>query len=649
MNDLAAPLAPLASESTPPPAPLAMPTQDLRRAPRPRRRRSARPVTRLARILTFGGALALTLGAGRAMHGAVAGGGLSLIEGVFLALFAATFGWIALAATSALSGALLPPPARPAPQEAGAGAEATAIIMPVYNESAHETLARLQVMATDLARSASRPPIEFFILSDTRDPAIALEERMLVQELRERLARLPGPPLQVWYRRRKENAARKAGNVREFVEGWGGRYAYMLVLDADSLMAGETVLEMIRRMRAAPDLGLLQTAPRLIGGQTLFARLQQFASAAYGAVAARGVAAWQGEDGNFWGHNALIRIQAFAESAGLPTLPGRPPFGGTILSHDFVEAALLRRAGWAVRMDPDLEASWEESPPSVATSLARDRRWAQGNLQHLRIIGAPGFAWPNRAHFAIGVAAYLMSPLWLALLLCGFLTLLLGDAESAAVEAAEAVEAVDPERMLLLLGAAALLLLTPKLIGVARALLDRRGRRAHGGGLRLPASALIELIASILLAPLFMVGHSRHVATILLGRDGGWSPQTRAGEAMAWRDALRLHALDMALGALFLAGALSLSGAFALWLAPVYGPLLLAPALSRVSSGAGLAAWLRRRGLLLIEEERRPPAIVADLGAARAEYRRRAESMRPLYRLDHAWPPRPGARRSLAA
>ena len=252
---------------------------------------------------------------------------------------------------------------------------------------------------------------EIFVLSDTTDPDVYMKETAAFHALRDKL----GDRMRVWYRRRSDNAGRKAGNLHDFVTRWGGRYDFMVVLDADSILTADTLLTLVREMAGDPDLGLLQTVPRLAGGTTLFARLQQFATAIYGPIVGRGIAAWQGEDGNYWGHNAIVRVRAFAAAAGLPTLPGKRPFGGTIMSHDFVEAALLRRAGWAVRLLPTVGGSWEDSPPSLLDVAARDRRWAQGNIQHLAVIGARGFTWSNRMHMAIGVMSYFASPLWFAL------------------------------------------------------------------------------------------------------------------------------------------------------------------------------------------------------------------------------------------
>ena len=224
----------------------------------------------------------------------------------------------------------------------------------------------------------------------------------------------------VWYRRRWQNIARKSGNLEDFVTRWGGRYDFMIVLDADSLIDAPTLLQLVRVMHADPALGILQTAPQLIGARTFFGRLQQFAACVYGPVITRGLAAWSGDSGNYWGHNAIIRMQAFARNCGLPQLKGRKPFGGHVLSHDFVEAALIRRGGWKVRMATDCGGSWEESPPSLIDVAVRDRRWAQGNLQHMKIIGTAGLSFTSRLHLGIGIMSYLSSPLWLFMLGIGF-------------------------------------------------------------------------------------------------------------------------------------------------------------------------------------------------------------------------------------
>ena len=257
----------------------------------------------------------------------------------------------------------------------------------------------------------------------------------------------------------------------------------MLVLDADSLMEADCIIELARRMEADDTLGILQTSPQLIGGETPLARVQQFASRVYGPVLTRGLRAWFGNAGNYWGHNAIIRTAAFADCGGLPELPGKPPFGGLILSHDFVEAAFVRRGGWAVRMADDLPGSYEHAPPNLVELAARDRRWCQGNLQHARLLGTAGLHPLSRLHLFMGVMSYLASPLWLLFLLSGMSLALHAylvppdyflDRWSLFPDWPR----IDPERAMALFGICMLVLYAPKLLGTAAFLRDRDFARA---------------------------------------------------------------------------------------------------------------------------------------------------------------------------
>ena len=286
--------------------------------------------------------------------------------------------------------------------------------MPIYNEAPARVFAAVQAICEDVARPGLGQSFDYFFLSDTTDPDIWIAEERALAAIRQRM-----PGERIYYRHRRKNTSRKAGNVADFVTRWGGAYDHMVVLDADSLMTGDTIARLAVAMEADPDAGIIQTLPLIINRNTLFARIQQFAARIAGPVIAAGLSAWMGRDGNYWGHNAIIRTRAFAAHCGLPNLRGRPPFGGHILSHDFVEAALIRRAGYAVYMLPTLGGSYEESPPSLIDLAARDRRWCQGNLQHLRVLPAKGLVLASRQHFVTGIMGYLASPLWMAQLLVG--------------------------------------------------------------------------------------------------------------------------------------------------------------------------------------------------------------------------------------
>lgn len=594
-----------------------MPTQSLAEAPVV----AFPPVaisTALARIVAFGGALALTVYGVTQMNLVFGGEDRSVLEWLLLFMFAITFGWISLSAAQALAAPFCLS-RRHRSDHAAPLRGRTAIVMPVYNEDPAETAAALSAIGARLAALGHGGKFEIFILSDTRVADVFVQETAAFAWLREELA----GRMEVWYRRRWANTGRKAGNLRDFIERWGGRYDYMLVLDADSLMSAGVVAEMVRRMDAAPGLGLLQSVPTLIGGETLFARLQAFAGRLYGPIIAQGVSAWQGLDGNYWGHNALIRVPAFAAHCGLPDLPGRMPFGGQVLSHDFVEAALMRRGGWEVRMDPDLAGSWEGAPPSLLDLAARDRRWAQGNLQHSAIVGAKGLRLPNRIHFLTGIGAYLMSPFWLLLLLVGAaLTaqslIFRPEYFSEDLQLFPEWPVFDSERMAWLFAGAMTLLLLPKIAGLGRALAIGRIRRSFGGAAPLIASALVEILVSALYAPILMFMQARHVWEILSGRDSGWASQLRAGALLPWRAAFRTHWGHMAWGLVPLALLVWQVPEQVIWVAPVVAGLAIAPVLSRASGDPRLGRLLARTGLLATPEAREPPKTMRLAEAARA-------------------------------
>ncbi|MHA7878598.1 MAG: glucans biosynthesis glucosyltransferase MdoH [Saccharospirillum sp.] len=599
---------------TPPVAPLAMPTQDLSTAPEARPVRPQRH-TWLARLVIFGGSLLLTALAcwqlflvmpmnGSAMSLFRLPTGLVVVQWVMLTLFAATFGWIALSAMAALAG-LLPGPSRLLARPDAPLQGKAVLLMPIYNEDVHSACAALAAMAESLGELNHQAHFEVFVLSDSDDAGIRAREVEAVRHLQQRLAGI----LPVWYRQRERNTERKAGNIRDFIQQWGGRYDYMAVLDADSLLDATTLAQLVREMDADPATGLLQTLPNVQGGSTLFARLQQFAGMAYGPVFVRGLCAWQGDGGNYWGHNALVRIGAFAESAGLPNLPGPRPFGGEIRSHDFVEAALIRRAGWSVRMLPELTGTWESCPPTLQDAAVRDRRWAQGNVQHLAVLFARGLHWQNRVHMLMGVMNYLSSLLWLLLVTLGlgvsaYLTVIYANDTTL-----QALAVFDTDRMVGLFVVTLTLLLLPKGMGFVSGLTNRT-RRGGVSRWQFCASASLELVFSVLHAPIFMLMHSHHLWQIARGQDSGWTVQQRQVSTTSWRALVARHWVRTLIGCLVLTVLFWLPLKLAVWLVPIVAGLLLAIPLSALSGSRTAGLGLARYGVLTIGEEQVPPTVV---------------------------------------
>lgn len=594
-------------------APLAMPTQSLRVAPRRGPCPTSSPRSIIGRrMLVLGGAIALTgLGLWQ-MEKVLAVNGVTSLAIFLLVLFGCLFPWIALSFTSALAGlfSLLSGGGSWPTDDAGTRpATRTALLMPCYNESPARVTAGLQAIWESLRDANADDAFDIFLLSDTTDPDTWVAEEAAFLALRQRT----GSP-RIFYRRRGKNVARKSGNIADWVTRWGRAYPQFLILDADSVMQAGTLLRLVVAMETHPGIGLIQTLPIITGGSTLFARLQQFASRVYGPLIAHGLAWWQGAEGNYWGHNAVIRTCAFAAHAGLPELPGRKPFGGAILSHDFIEAALLRRAGWAIHMVPALAGSYEESPPNLIDLAVRDRRWCQGNLQHIALLPTRGLHWVSRLHLLGGIASYLTSPLWLLFLLASILITL--QARFALPDYFPAVgkslfpvwPVIDPVRAMWMFVATMGLLLAPKLLGVLVVLTHGTERRDCGGGLRLLASLLLETLISGLLAPVVMLTQSAGVLAIFAGRDSGWTPQRRDDGTLSLRESFRRYRGHTILGLVVGCAAWLVSPSLALWMSPVVLGLALAIPLALWTARRGSFA---RLGLLRIPEEVQIPAVLA--------------------------------------
>lgn len=612
-------------EATPPESRLEMPVQSFRSWNASEGRKPAVPqawrTPWLARIFVFGGAWALTAYGAWEMYHVVSVSRTTFLQYVLLVLFTVNFSWIALAFTSAILGfcALLfrlvkSPRAETLTQK-------TVVVMPIYNESTARTFAAVAAIRESIEATGLGAHFDYFIVSDTTNPDIWVAEERAFLALRQRL----GPDARIYYRHRPKNHHRKAGNIADFVTRWGGHYPHMVVLDADSLMTGTCIVRLAAAMEADPDAGIIQSLPLIINRNTFFARLQQFAARVYGPVIATGLAIWSGRDGNYWGHNAIIRTKAFADHCGLPDLKGKPPFGGHVLSHDFVEAALIRRAGWSVYMLPDLTGSYEESPPSLIDIATRDRRWCQGNLQHSRIIGAKGLKLSTRQHFATGMMAYLASPFWLMQLVVGILIVLQVNYARPEYFTEEfrlfpVWPRFDPERALNLFGLTMAILLAPKLFGLLLTLFDGKLRRACGGGIRLVLSALLEILFSAFFAPIMMVIQSGSVFQILVGRDTGWNPQRRDDGSIPLKDITRRHRAHTLLGLVAGLSAFMIATSLFAWMSPTIVGLLLAIPLSWASGNLALGLWLKRRGLLMTPEEGDPPAIALRANALQAEF-----------------------------
>ncbi len=601
----------------PPEAPICMPEQALRRSgPKVEPKAPAPAGFWLRRALIFLMTLGMTAFAANQMYLVMAVATLTVLEGTVVVLFVVLFAWIAFSFASAVVGFFLSfgRPARTLGIDPAAELPALtvrhALLVPTYNESPSRIMARLQAIYESVGETGRLGHFDFYVLSDTTDPATWLHEEAQYLALLERTG-----SQQIYYRHRPKNYARKSGNIGEWVTRFGGHYESMVVLDADSLMTGDTIVRITAALEQNPHVGLIQTLPMIVNGQSLFARLQQFAGRLYGPMLARGIAWWHGPESNYWGHNAAIRVQAFAEHASLPLLTGRKPFGGHILSHDFVEAALMRRAGWAIVMAPELRGSYEETPPSIAEYAARDRRWCQGNLQHIKVLTAHRLHWLSRLHFLTGIGAYLTAPLWFVFLLVGILISLQAhfirpEYFPKGFSLFPQWPAEDPIRAAWVFAGTMGLLIAPKLLGYIVALFHAAERRGFGGGFMAFVSVLFEIILSGLIAPMMMLLQSQSVAEVLRGRDSGWQVQRRDDGSLTWSElASRFGKLTL-IGVLLGASAYAVSLSLFLWMTPVIVGLLLAMPLAAWTARADVGRRLRKMRLLLIPEEHDPPSIL---------------------------------------
>jgi membrane glycosyltransferase len=518
-------------------------------------------------------ACALTTLSGQAMLATFSAGGINTFEWIAVGLFVANFGWLSTAALNGGAGTVMllfsrrTPAQSPAPSAKGSR---TALVIALYNESAAKVIGSAEAMWDALRDIGAEQDFEVFFLSDTTDPDLAATEESLMQDL---LRRRPDEPF--WYRRRRDNTQKKQGNINDFVQRWGARYEYMIELDADSMVSPEAMLELVRRADANPRTALIQTLPIIVGAKTFSARAQQLALRVHGGLFGAGLSWWSGGAGNFWGHNAIIRLAPFARHASLPVLPGREPLGGKILSHDFVEAALLRRAGWRVEIAGDIEGSYEEAPPTLVDLAARDRRWAQGNIQQIQLLFTRGFDWLSKVHIGAGVMGYMSGLLWLGLIVMG--VVIAGwakffDTETTGVSG-------DPGAGLRLLLVTALVLTSPKWLAV---ILWAAGRLPGWG--RSPRFLLVvvaDLATTTVMAPIVMMNHAGSILSTLSGVDGGWRPQVRDRNGFAWSDLVRHYRQHMIFGFTLLAVSFIISPGFMLQNLPLATALMFAPMIAK--------------------------------------------------------------------
>ena len=484
----------------------------------------------------------------------------------------------------------------------------TAIIFPIYNEDSVRVLEGLRATYESLQRTGQLERFDFFILSDSTNPDCWIEEERRWSELVCDLDALG----KIYYRRRLFNEERKSGNVRDFLNTWGKRYRYFVCCDADSVMRGETLVDLVKLMEAHPSVGLIQTVPALVNAESLFGRIQQFANRLYAPVFIAGLNYWALDFGNYWGHNAIIRTEPFMQFCDLPQLPGRKPFGGQILSHDFVEAALMLRENWSVWLAYDLEGSYEEAPQALIENAQRERRWCQGNLQHGLVLFAKGLRGVSRMHLILGIFGYVASPLWLAFLVtfdwiyCMQKFTGLSDIT---------VQSFNPylqnwsgtAHAFLIFIICMVVIMLPKFLSLIDLARDWPRRAQFGGLLNATGGVLGETLFSTLHAPLLMLWHTRFVLTNIAGISVGWTTQKRSADGTDWLYAVQRHWGHTLIGVVWGWFTWKLDPGLFWWFTPVLAGMVFSVPLSVLTSRRSLGAWAKSAGLFLTPEETQPP------------------------------------------
>jgi membrane glycosyltransferase len=461
------------------------------------------------------------------------------------------FYWEAVAAALSVAGLFWKPEA---PNHASTELQ-IAIIVLLHDENAEPVMERAARLLETLS-SQDRHGFSLHVLSDSRNQTSLMREQSVFHALQRRHR-----TLSMAYRHRQENVDYKSGNIRDWIRQSGHLHDAMLVLDADSAMQPGSILQMAEMLAADPACALVQSVPRVMRGETLWQNMQSFASHMIGNNLGKGLALFSRHAANYYGHNAIVRIKSFAVSAGLPHLAGDAPFGGVIMSHDFVEAALLRRAGWKVRLMPEVSASFEETPEDIVGFLSRDSRWCHGNMQHLSLLMTPGLDPVSRFHLLQGAMTYMNAPLWLlAMLLWMQVPGLTSNFQIAAAS-------------LIVL----MTVLMPRIVGLCS--FPDVGPDAMSLRNVVPF-ALKEFFLSSLLAPSLMVQRTKMVLAIALGKSAQWTMHRAC--KLSHVDRLKFHATEMVLGA-GLCGVVTF-GFASWWVLPVAFSLLLSPALSAIVS-----------------------------------------------------------------
>ena len=577
-------------------------------------------------IIFFGLVLITTLAVSYLAGSVLSSGGITPLEVLILVLFSLTFCWISISFWNAVIGTILMlfgiddtelHNIKKSKSGPGSLNSKTALIMLARNENPEQTLDCLRSTLQSLIETEQYACFDAYLLSDSDDKKLCTTEEILCESLSQSMPK----GINLYYRNRKDNTGHKAGNIRDFCQRWGKNYEFMVILDSDSIMEGKTLIELSSLMELNPTTGLIQTVPQPINQKTLFGRILQFSSGLYGPVVSWGQTFWYSNSSNYWGHNAIVRTSAFTDSCGLPNLPGEPPFGGEILSHDFVEASLLKRAGWDLFMLPHIKGSYEMVPGDMFSYVKRERRWAQGSLQHLRLLGSKNLHFMNRIHFLMGAMGYLSSVLWMSLLISSTIYILSLETGASFFFLAPFLPLSDfsentSKYMLSPLLITGYVLFLPKFLSFMVAIIQYH--KSFKEILLIALSTIAETIFAILLAPILMFYHTAFILGFLSGGKINWNPSQERETAVSWKSAFTNTAFITISCIVWVTPILWYSPSFFLWMLPVFiGPALANPIVC-LTTRRGPLKWADKLNLFLISPVTFPTILKYDVERTKA-------------------------------
>jgi len=538
-------------------------------------------------------------------------GGWTLVDGILLICFAIGTPWTVLGFWNAVIGLWLlhfhaDPIDEVAPYAAAGDVKVplsikTAVFMTLRNEDANRAIRRFKAIKASIDATGQGQAFSYFVLSDTNDTAAASAEEAAIAAWKTEDADRD----RITYRRRTDNKGYKAGNVRDFCERWGKDYELMLPLDADSLMSGPSIVRLVRMMQAHPKLGILQSLVVGMPSTSAFARIFQFGMRHGMRSYTMGQSWWTADCGPFWGHNALVRIKPFYEECDLPVLPGGPPLGGHVLSHDQVEATLMRRAGYEVRVLPFEADSWEENPPTMLDFAKRDVRWCQGNMQYVKLLDLPGLLAMSRFQLIWAILMFLGIPAW---------TLMIALLPIAAWQA-QGIAAFPTGTAATLYVVFFLMYLSPKIAGLIDAVLTRGGVARYGGPVRFSVSAVLEFVFSFLQGAVSTIRTTIFMIGLAFGKSVVWGGQSRDAYGISWRTAVE-NLWPQTLFGLIVCGALWLIAPAVLWWSlPLTLGYLVAIPFAVVTASPAIGRWMQRVGLCGVPEDFIPPEEIRKIQA----------------------------------